>query len=151
MPCVSSDAAASSTTSGNRTIARASGRLGRTRQVTRDGRRRRQAGVGRLAQDRRDPGVGVLDVVDGVLGRLPPGQVDVDVHVEVGAAGGEEPAGGIDPDVVEERVEQVDVAGSLGHRTTCPSRINRHPARQQDLDVSGSIPRPAAAPRVRAM
>jgi hypothetical protein len=55
------------------------GRLGRTRQVTRDGARRRQAGVGRLAQDRRDPGVGVLDVIDRVLVRLLLGQLDVEV------------------------------------------------------------------------
>ena len=52
----------------------------------RDRRRRRQPGVGGLAQDRGDPGVRVLDVVDRVLGRLLLGQLDVEVDPVVAAA-----------------------------------------------------------------
>jgi hypothetical protein len=40
---------------------------------------RRETDIGGPAEDRRDPGVGVLDVVDGVVGRLLLGQLDVEV------------------------------------------------------------------------
>jgi hypothetical protein len=45
-----------------------------------------QAGLGRLAQDRGDPGVRVLDVIDGVVARLLLGQLDVEVDAGRGAA-----------------------------------------------------------------
>ena len=54
-------------------------RLGPVAERARDRGRRRQAGVGRLAQDRGDPGVGVLDVVDRVLVRLLLRELDVEV------------------------------------------------------------------------
>ena len=60
---------------------------------------RHQARLGRLAQDRGDASVGVLDVVDRVLGRLLLGQLDVEVDAHGRAASGEVPAGRVHADL----------------------------------------------------
>ena len=70
------------------------------------GRRRRLAGV---AEDPGDAGVRVLDVVDRVLLALLGGQVDVDLDRLVAPARDEVPTGGVDPDLVEELIEEDDV------------------------------------------
>ena len=89
--------------------------LGRVRQHAQVGlgvqrqRRRRalRAGLGRLALDRRDAGVGVLEVEDGVflagLGR----QVEVELEVRAGRAHEEEKAHHVRPDLVHQVVERL--------------------------------------------
>src|SRR5579885_59482 len=72
----------------------------------------RGAGV---PEDRGDPRVRVLHVVDGVLLRLLGGEVEVDLDRLVGAAVHEVPARGVDADLVHEVVEEHDVAAALRH------------------------------------
>ena len=73
--------------------------FGRSREPARDGVSAPDAGPGRLAEDRRDPGVGVLDVVDGVLVRLLLGELDVEIDAARGRPRGEEPARRVDADL----------------------------------------------------
>ena len=70
---------------------------------------------GRLAEDPADPRVDVLDVVDGVLARLLGREVDVDLDRLVVAAVDEEPAREVDAHLVDEVVEEHDVALALRH------------------------------------
>src|SRR5215211_5101026 len=79
------------------------------------GRLGRPLGRAGLLEDARDPRVRVLDVADGVLVRLLPGQVDVDLHGLLVARPHEVPPGGVDTDLVDELVEEDDVAASLRH------------------------------------
>ncbi len=61
-------------------------RFGLAREPPDHARRRCEPRLGRLPQDRGDPGVGVLDVVDRVLVRLLLGQLDVEVDGGRGSA-----------------------------------------------------------------
>src|SRR4029078_8240141 len=70
----------------------------------------------RLRQHRVDARVRVLYVVDGILGRLPPGQLEVEVDRRVVRAREHEPAGRVDPDLADQLVEGDEVAAPLGHR-----------------------------------
>src|ERR671910_294610 len=81
------------------------------RRVSRVRRSLRVAGI---PEDPRDPGVRVLDVVDGVLLAPLPRQVDVDVDRLVMSARDEVPARGVHADLVHELVEEDDVAAPLG-------------------------------------
>ena len=71
----------------------------------------RLAGV---PQDPGNPGVRVLDVVDGVLLAPFARKVDVDVDRLVVSARNEVPARRVDADLVHELVEEYDVAAPLG-------------------------------------
>ena len=62
----------------------------------------------------------VLDVVDGVLLRLLGRQVDVDLDRLVVAPGDEVPAGGVDADLLDELLEEDDVAAALRHPLRLP-------------------------------
>ena len=64
---------------GNRATARASAASGAPPSAPATAAAGVEPGLGRLAQDRGDPGVGVLDVVDRVLVRLLLGELDVEV------------------------------------------------------------------------
>src|SRR5918995_7304827 len=81
------------------------------RRVSRVRRSLRVAGI---PEDPRDPGVRVLDVVDGVLLAPLARQVDVDVDRLVMSARDEVPARGVHADLVHELVEEDDVAAPLG-------------------------------------
>ena len=135
MPCVSSARTASSTTSGSRETTRASAASGSPASSPSIDGRRRQPGLRRLAQDRRDPRVGVLDVVDGVLGRLLLGELDVEVDLHVRGARGEEPAGGVGAHRVEQVVERDEGARALRHRDLDAVDHEADPADQQHLVV----------------
>ena len=103
---------ASATTAGS-----SSSRLTRSRSSAcerLDGLQLGVLGLG-VAEDPGDPRVRVLHVVDGVLGALLRGEVDVDLDRLVGAAVDEEPAGRVDADLVDQLVEEHDVAGALRH------------------------------------
>ena len=69
----------------------------------------------RLAEQATGAGVHVLHVVDGVLARLLGGQVDVDLERLVGAALDQVPARRVHADLVEQVVEEDDIAGALAH------------------------------------
>src|SRR5579862_1039794 len=78
-------------------------------------RLRERHGAGRPLGVPEDPGdarVRVLHVVDGVLLRALRGQVDVDLDRLVRAAADEVPPRGVDADLVEEVVEEHDVAAT---------------------------------------
>ena len=62
-----------------------------------------------LAQQAGDPGVGVLDVIYGVVGALPFGQFQVEVQLAVGASHEEEKAGRVTPDFIRLSVGIGDV------------------------------------------
>jgi hypothetical protein len=64
--------------------------------------------------------VGILDVVDRVLVRLLLRQFDVEIDRARRAARCEEPAGRVDPDLLEQVVERDELAGPLGHRDLDP-------------------------------
>ena len=81
----------------------------------RAGRRAALLAPAGVAQDRGDPRVRVLHVVDGVLVGLLGRQIEVDVDRLVGTAVDEVPARGVDADLVEQLVEEHDVAGALRH------------------------------------
>ena len=75
------------------------------------GRRLRRS----VAEDPGDAGVRVLDVEDRVLRGLLGREIDVDVDRLVVAARDEVPAGRVDADLVDEVVQEHDVAPALGH------------------------------------
>ena len=79
----------------------------------------RRPGLARLAvgfaQDAGDTRVRVLHVVDGVVARLAPRQLEVEVDRGVVAAPEHEPAGRVDADVVDQLVERDEVAAALRH------------------------------------
>ena len=67
-----------------------------------------------VSQNAGDPRVRVLDVVDGVLLRPLRGEIDVDVDRLVVTARDEVPARRVDPDLVDELVQEHDVTAALG-------------------------------------
>jgi len=72
--------------------------------------------IGRaLADDRAHARVSVLHVVDRVVLRLLAGQFQIEVHVGLDVSGDEEPAGGVNADVVAQFAQRDGVAGALGH------------------------------------
>ena len=64
--------------------------------------------VGRLREDAGDARVGVLHVVDRVLGALPLRQLDVEVHVRVGGARDEVEARGVCADFLDDLAQGDD-------------------------------------------
>ena len=97
----------------------------------------------------------VLDVVDGVLARLLLGELDVEVDVHVGAAAGEEPAGGVGADLGQELVEGDERAGALRHRDLDAVPDEADPAGEDHLDRGhvvahrlGGVPDPGHRPVV---
>ena len=106
---------------------------------------------GRLAEDPADPGVDVLDVVDGVLARLLGREVDVDLDRLVVAAVDEEPAGEVDADLVDEVVEEDHVALALRHLRLLAAADEMDELVDQELDPRRVVaehlaPRPRARP-----
>src|SRR4051812_12764012 len=81
----------------------------------RPGELRQDGRIARVAKDPGDPGVRVLDVVDGVLLRPLCSEVDVELHRLVRAMVDEVPARGIHTDVVQELVEKDHIAPPLRH------------------------------------
>ena len=118
--------------------------LGRERHA----RRRVDLGsVGRLAEDAGRPRVDVLDVVDGVLARLLRGEVDVDLDRLVVAAVDEEPAREVDADLVDEVVEEDDVALSLRHLRLLAAARQVDELVEQHLDPARGRSRASARSR----
>jgi hypothetical protein len=129
------------------------GGVGRVAEQAVDRRGRPEADLGRLAEDRGDPGVGVLDVVDRVLGRLALGELDVEVDVKVRAARPERPAGGVDADLGQELIEGDERPGSLAHRDLDAIPDEADPAGQRHPDPVavvahrlGCVPDPSDGP-----
>ena len=85
--------------------------LGTRTQIGAHGRRHPL--LPRLAQNRRDPRVGVLHVVHGVVLRLLTRQLQVEVYAGVVAARDQEPARGVHADVVDQVVEADDRSRAL--------------------------------------
>src|SRR5919201_1318769 len=75
----------------------------------------------RLSEDARDPGVRVLDVVDGVLLRLAPCELQVEVERRVMASLEHEEPRGVDADVVDQLVERHEFAPTLRHLRPRPA------------------------------
>ena len=67
------------------------------------------------AQDALAAGMGILDVIDGILAVLPHGQIQVEVKGGIGYAGIEEEASRIDGDLVQQVAQGDGLAGALGH------------------------------------
>ena len=99
--------------------------------------RRGHALLARLAQHRRDPRVRVLDVVDGVLGRLLRASVEVEVDRRVGRAREHEEARGVDADLVDQLVERDEVAAALGHRGALAALDDVDELQQRHLEPVG--------------
>src|SRR5262249_56128096 len=74
---------------------------------------RRSRSLVSVPQDRCDPRVCVLHVVDGILVRLLAREVDVDVDRLVGAARDEVPARRVDADLLDQLAQEDDVAAAL--------------------------------------
>ena len=87
-----------------------------------------------LAQDRCDPGMGILDVVDRVLGGLLLCELDVEVDLGGRGAGGEEPTRRVNSNFLEQLVQRDKLAGPLRHRDldTVPDKPD--PRVKQHLD-----------------
>ena len=81
----------------------------------------------------------VLDVVDGVLARLLGREVDVDLDRLVVAPVDQEPAREVDADLVDEVVEEHDVAAPLGHLRLLAAAHQVHELVEQDLDSVGVV------------
>src|SRR5690348_5864422 len=105
----------------------------------------RRSGV---AEDSGDARVRVLHVVHRVLRRALGGEVDVDLDRLVGPAVHEEPAGGIDADLVEEVVEEDDVTAATRHARLLSALGQVHELVEQHLDASGVVPEHARDRRV---
>ena len=108
----------------------------------------------RLAQHRGDPRVRVLDVVDGVLGRLLAGEVEVEVDRRVVRALQQEEARRVDPDLVHEVVERHELAPALGHRRALAAlddvdELHDHELELPGLAAEGLEVRPSCAARSR--
>ena len=82
----------------------------------------------------------VLDVVDGVLLAALGRQVDVDVDRLVVPAREEVPARGIDPDLVDELVEEDDVAAALGHARRLAAACEVDELVDEHLDRLARVP-----------
>ncbi len=88
--------------------------------------------------DRGDTGVGVLEVVDGVLGRLPRHEVEVERRRLVDRRHERQEAGGVGAELVDEAREGDVVAGTLRH----PAADERHELAEADLEaVTGDAER----------
>ena len=101
-----------------------------------------------------DPSVRVLDVVDGVLLAPLRRQVDVDLDRLVGAARDEVPARRVDPHLVEELVEEDDVAAALRHLRRLAASGQVDELVDQHLDAVGVVaehPRDGRVPVARAV
>ena len=89
-------------------------------------------------QQRADTGVGVLHVVDGVLGVLPHRQAQVELHLGVGL-GVEEPAGGVHGDLVQQVVKADGLAGALAHAHHLAVPQQLHQLHQHDVQLLGAV------------
>ncbi len=99
--------------------------------------------------------MGVLDVVDRVLVRLPLGKLDVEVDADGMAAGGEEPARRVHADLGQELIEGDELAGPLRHRDLDAVAHEADPRHQDHLDRPaveahrfGRVPQPRHRPVV---
>ena len=102
--------------------------------------------VASVAQDPGDARVRVLDVVDGVLLRALRGEVDVDLDRLVGPAVDEVPARRVDADLVDEVVEEDDVAAPLRHLRLLAALRQMHELVEEHLDALRVVAeQPAAA------
>ena len=90
------------------------------------GRRRRKAPFGRHPEDAADPGMGVLDVIDGIFVRLPLGQLQIEIEVAVGTPHQEVVARRILADLVDDlaKGDELPGAGGHGHRFAVPKEAD---------------------------
>ena len=92
----------------------------------------------------------VLDVVDRVLLRALGGEVDVDLDRLVGAAVDEVPARGVDADLVDELVEEDDVAAPLRHLRLLAASRQVDELVEEHLDALRVVAEHRAPPRTSA-
>ena len=81
--------------------------------------------------------MGVLDVVDGILGRLAAREVEVEVDHRVVGAREHEVARCVDADFGEELVERDELAAALGHRSARTAFDDVHELQHRDLEPLG--------------
>ena len=93
--------------------------------------------LARLAQDRGDPRVRVLHVVDRVLGRLLAREVEVEVDRRVVRALQHEEARRVDADLVDQLVERDELAAALGHRRALAALDEVDELQHRDLERVG--------------
>ena len=74
----------------------------------------------------------VLRVVDGVLARLAPRQVDIELHLRIGRTQQKEVAHGVGPNFVEHLLQRDADPGAAGHPHCFLSPLDRHQLDQQD-------------------
>ena len=89
-----------------------------------------------LPEDRRDPGVRVLHVVDGVLLRLLPGELEIQVERGVVRALQHEEARGVDADVVQQVVERDELAAPLRELRPLPVLEQVHELHDHELELA---------------
>ena len=97
------------------------------------------AGLGGLPADRVDPRVGVLHVEDRVLVRLRGDQVEVDGLAGVERLEQEGEPGHVGADLVDEVVEQHEVAGPLRQPHLLAAPHERHELAEDDLELVGLV------------
>src|SRR6266542_4647180 len=89
----------------------------------------------RLLEDRREPGVAVLHVEHGVVERLALRELDVEVELRVGAAGEEDEARSVAPDLVHELAQRHHRAGALRHLHGLAAARQVHHLDEHDVEV----------------
>ena len=140
--CGARKAAASATTSGYAASAREQLELTivrERREVGLEDRKARDAALCGAAPDRRDAGVRVLHVVDGVLHRLRRDEVEVEGLLRVDALQEEGEARDVGIDLVEDVGERDDGAGALRQPHQLAAALEFHELAEQHLGLGGWV------------
>ena len=93
----------------------------------------------RLPEDRANPRVRVLHVVDGVVARLPRRHGQIELERAVVPARQEREAGGVAADLLEQLLHQHELAAPLGHAHGLAVAQQGHQLHDQDLECLGRM------------
>ena len=104
--------------------------------------------LGGLTENTADSRVGVLDVEDGILGRLLLGELEVEVEVAVRLAHQEEEPRRIGPDLVDHFAHGHELARALAHAHRFAAAGEANHLHQNDPQ---SAPDPRPAPAIAAL
>ena len=97
-----------------------------------------------------DAGVGILDIIHGVLAVLPDGQVQVEIDGAGGGAGVEEVPGGVHADLIEQVVQGNGLAGALGHADGLTVLEQVHQLHEHHDEAVGAVQAQAVQGRLQA-
>ena len=125
-----------------------SGQTERT-EVDLDPPRQHDALLGGGAEQAGDARMGVLDVEDRVVGRLPGRHGEVEIERAVVPAGEEGEARGILPDLLDQLLHQHELAATLGHAHRLAVAEQGHELDDQRVEALGGCPRASMAAFMR--